>query len=459
MFEENYNELVEQMTNAATNQINHRLKKSLMFPFTTDSSQRVEFDNGFNGVIGELSRIYNSKHFSHDYDLDKLINNIISKSNIDSPDNEKKVLKYVIKEYLIKDSGINVIHPFLFQYIPLNENKHQQTGEKKIAKFLLDVFLINNDSFKDFFNKNQVDNILIKFILDNIEELDDEDIKSEYSSSLNFILDLFNHDLNYLMEDIDYLKRNLDTFFTYYYFFYVSQLLLKMSKGSSGVMDKPDEIYYLLDWENATKNRKSVEIGYKFLKDKNSEILTYANQIEQLNLLFGSKGLLIPELMDKYEDFSSEDKNQLLSYLKKWISYYKTIQGFNEYQDFNNEIEYTNIEDVLTNLLENLKNGINSAPKYRYALNMEAIAKKYFLKRRGRYGNMLNINQKTLLLITKISIKGKKMKVTHLFDEFEKRGLYFDKYSKEEIISLFNKLNIIDKKSDSGDAQYVKPVL
>ena len=42
---------------------------------------------------------------------------------------------------------------------------------------------------------------------------------------------------------------------------------------------------------------------------------------------------------------------------------------------------------------------------------------------------------------------------------YERRGLFFDRYSKEEIVNLLNTWNLIDKKSDSGDAQYVKQIL
>lgn len=64
-----------------------------------------------------------------------------------------------------------------------------------------------------------------------------------------------------------------------------------------------------------------------------------------------------------------------------------------------------------------------------------------------------------LLVITALCVKDKKIKLNQLFEEYEKRGLFFDKHSKKEIINFLNKLNLIDKKSDSGDAQYVKPIL
>ena len=58
-----------------------------------------------------------------------------------------------------------------------------------------------------------------------------------------------------------------------------------------------------------------------------------------------------------------------------------------------------------------------------------------------------------------LCVKEDKIKLNDLFKEYERRGLFFDRYSKEEIVNLLNTWNLIDKKSDSGDAQYVKSVL
>ncbi|MFC0137963.1 DNA phosphorothioation-dependent restriction protein DptG [Staphylococcus petrasii] len=46
-----------------------------------------------------------------------------------------------------------------------------------------------------------------------------------------------------------------------------------------------------------------------------------------------------------------------------------------------------------------------------------------------------------------------------VFAEFEKRGVFFDRYTKEEVVNFYEKMNILDKKSDSGEVKYVKPVL
>ena len=92
-------------------------------------------------------------------------------------------------------------------------------------------------------------------------------------------------------------------------------------------------------------------------------------------------------------------------------------------------------------------------------INDQKSAKKYLAKSRGQYGLMLNLNKDFLYIITALCVKENKIKLNDLFDEYERRGLFFDRYSKEEIVTLLNKWNLIDKKSDSGDAQYVKSIL
>ena len=81
------------------------------------------------------------------------------------------------------------------------------------------------------------------------------------------------------------------------------------------------------------------------------------------------------------------------------------------------------------------------------------------MKRRGPHGYVLNIDKKFLYIITALCVKNEKIRLNDLFKEYERRGLFFDRYSKEEIVNLLNTWNLIDKKSDSGDAQYVKQIL
>jgi len=98
-------------------------------------------------------------------------------------------------------------------------------------------------------------------------------------------------------------------------------------------------------------------------------------------------------------------------------------------------------------------------PRNRYSLSIEEIGKKFFLKTRGSLGYMLNVSQDLFLLLTAVCLKNERKSLNQLFIDLENRGMYFDRYSKEEAVKLLDKLNLLDKKSDSGDAQYVKPIL
>ena len=64
-----------------------------------------------------------------------------------------------------------------------------------------------------------------------------------------------------------------------------------------------------------------------------------------------------------------------------------------------------------------------------------------------------------LLTITTLCVKEEKIKLKDLFERYEERGIYFDNTSKSEVVNLLTKLNYIDKKSDSGEAQYVRRLL
>ena len=73
---------------------------------------------------------------------------------------------------------------------------------------------------------------------------------------------------------------------------------------------------------------------------------------------------------------------------------------------------------------------------------------------------MLNLSEETLIFLTKLCIKNQEqMRLKDVFREMELRGVYLDNQSKEQAAIYYEKLNLIEKKSDSGDAKYVKRIL
>ena len=451
-FSDNYNILLDYMNvDFEKKKVQHIFNRnSPFFPFKMNKG-RATFDNEFYNIFGEFSRILLDKRMKNDFSLNKIIQDI-SNNDIEIEEGNEEYLYKLLKEYMFNEKNeLKLLHPYLYLYIPLSSGK-RSSGEKELALFLRDIFCLDNQNLVDFFKSNGSNHIIINLILDNAPDLEDYKTEIKYSSKLDYINQVFTDDINFAIKNNQFFLDNMDNIFAYYYFFYISQLILKISKRLNYDEDV-EELFYLLDWENASKNRKTLNYGYRFLKNETDNALAKVNLIFQLNTLLGTEFYLENELQDYFNNLDYDNQNDCLKFLKKWICDYRSIRGLDEIYLPNN---YNKLVDIL---LETLNESLQRKQISLFTLNLEEIAKPYFLKRRGSYGYVLNINRDMLLMLTALCVKDNKIKLNQLFKEYEKRGIFLDKYSKIEVVDFLTKLNLIDKKSDSGDAQYVKPVL
>ena len=425
---------------------------SPILPFRVDSRDQTKFDRGFDGIIGEFARISSGKGWDKNFDLSKIVNNIVLNDEIEHDAKNNEFLKLIITEYLAKDKiNVKILHPYLFLY--LSKTKHLRAdNEQEIATFFRDVMFKDLENFNKFFYNKNSDNILIKLILNNIPELSNKNTPFKYYSCLNFVTRVFKEDIEFIRDKPIFLINNLDNIFAFYYFYYCSQVALKLNQSFKVDLDNPSIIYSLLDWEKASKSRKSINEGYNILKESNKKLFINMVLIEHFNTLLGTNALLVNQLEDLVNS-NQINKEDYFICLKEWINYYETKHNLD------NTIYFENFQDYVKIYHDNLEKCIRNQQNIGFSFNLENIGKKYFLKRRGQYGYALNITKDFLYLITALCVKEEKIKLNDLFKEYERRGLFFDRYSKEEIINLLNTWNLIDKKSDSGDAQYVKQIL
>jgi len=79
-----------------------------------------------------------------------------------------------------------------------------------------------------------------------------------------------------------------------------------------------------------------------------------------------------------------------------------------------------------------------------------------FSRKRGKLGLSLALNQEQLLLLTRLCVGNHdRIRLNQLWEELEQRGVRFDNVSREHVLSYYEKINLLEKKSDSGDAQYI----
>lgn len=459
-FSQNYENLLKQMKfKREEGKVTHNnFKISPLLPFQTRHPERVKFDNGFKSILGEFTRLELNKSLIDDFDINQIIFDIINNPSVDAY-GEEKFLEKLLKEYLFTENNeLNILNPYLFSYIPLSDNK-QAIGEKDIALFLRDIFCLDNYDLIKFFEKDKSPHPVINLILNNIPQLNDKETPVKYKSVLDNIVDLFNEDIEYAINYENFLINDISNIFAYYYFFYTSQLVLKLNDGVTTSIDDVEPLYYLLDWEiGANKNRKTLKgYGWDLLKYKSYNLAAWISVVDQLNILFGVDDYcLLGDIYEAFNQLSLHDQEEFLKYFKMWIKDYSDARGLEDIILPDNFVE---LVDILYKRL-NDESGIDGEIRTsRYPLNLEEIARAFFVKGRGKHGLVLNITREMLLTLTTLCIKDKPIKLKQLYKEYEKRGLFFDKYSKYEIEDFLTKLNLIDKKSDSGDAKYVRPIL
>ena len=456
-FSDNYDKLKKVMkVNFATHKVYHTISdESVLFPFKIENTF-PKYKNGFYNIFGEFSRILLDKKLDENSPLENLTQDIMNNRGIlYIQEGNEENFETLLDEFIFDEKGdLKLSHPSLYHYIPLSDNKHK-TGEKEVALFIRDIFCFGNDDLVIFFQSKNPNHVLIDLILENTPQLENNVTEKKYFSKLDYINNLFNDDIKFAIENEKFFLDNMDIFFAFYYFFYISQLILKLKKRSD-FDDSVEELYYMLDWES----RKAPKTGYDLLKDACYATFPRISLISQLNTLFGTKYCLENELIDYFNKLDDESKQNFSCCLKQWILDYRQLRQFEESYSFENpNASYEELVEILYDSLNDDEKGVSYKSKKLFTQNLEEMAKKYFLKLGYQHRFVLNINRDMLLMITALCVKDEKIKLKQLFKEYEKRGIFFDKYSKKEVESFLTKLNLIDKKSDSGDAKYVKPIL
>lgn len=456
------------------NNIRHKNDTSRIIPFV-HRGQRPIYKHGFYNIIGHLSRYI----LEYEWDinlLNQLIPNLLN--NIQGNNEDKILFKMLLNEFLFnKHNNIIISHPFLFLFAPPSYIKKEDenntnyinktNGERELALFFKHVLFNNFEEIYSFFSDKNSDNYILKFILDNIEINKHDYNEKPFYPILTNVIDMFQEDFRFAMNHHSFLLENIDHILAYYYFFYSTQLIMKIHNDFDFCKDDDhtiEEAFYLLDGEIAQDYRKAVYVGYNSINVWVEELLCKIYVIDQLNILLGKKDYMWGDILNFFEnELNSNDQKKFFENVRTWVKYYSDIRNIT-IQDLPSEPNTTNLKFLINILYKCLmdENGVKKGTREsRYPLNLLELGKNFHLvKFRGIYKYTLNLTNDMLLLLTALSVKDKtNMKINELFLEFERRGIFLDSQSQDEVFNFLNKRNLIDEKSDSEEAKYVKPIL
>ncbi|MBI6874890.1 DNA phosphorothioation-dependent restriction protein DptG [Clostridium aciditolerans] len=438
--------------------IQHNYEKWLLPYVVTKEIQMTEF----SGVMGAFSRIICNKELNSEFDVEEFIRNVEESIEKFEGKTSKEALRNIIKTMFI-DKNNNLVNFDLKTINYISASKE----DIKFAEFLYSIFYDYklNTTINEHYNKNS-NNILNKLVLQSLPKLVDKEYKmNQYKCYLPYIKDLFIKDFKYLIQNEELYKNNLKRFLEYYYLFYVSQLSMKLNKFEKADFDKNETLYFTLSWESISKNRTGYKFGLEKLIKNVSSLFSHTITLDLINYHNLENKLTYKEIFDLLQTVDegkaeNEINNVYDMYIEaisdiRWIDV-KLPNKDTQNKAFNKILKLFSAIDYQFN-----NTNTNRKDMYKfYANKFLNFINKSFGKRRGSLGWCLTLNEEDIIFLTKLSINNnERLKLSSLFAEFEKRGISFDRDSQAKIIQLYEKLNLLEKKSDSGDAQYVRSIL
>lgn len=457
----------------------HKRNYINFFPYLTNNKVHiVDFEN----VVGMY--LCNLKNERPKYiEMFNIIAEIMNEIDIEEKD--KNFFKEIIKK-LYFDKNENLLKNNLFMIkqgsytkvylenpkdmtIEEKEIKDRQKTEDKIANYLSYVLgnkennriILEKEEIKNDRN-NIIDNLLFKVFKK--QEMINNKEQEKFTKIFTGLDMVYDEDFKYIMSSLNLVKDYLKMFLEFYYFIYTSQTCLHLNCFGEKKNHEIIEIYYSLEWEKTSQSRNCYKKGYRKLSEPIKEMFAHEMTLELLNQVSENAGeFTYSNLRNENEDYTIAEeikkiRNEYIFYIDKnnpEIKIKETKKKNNSKYRAVNEYKY-----LFTLVKKQFEETDRKKPYLIYSSNFMEFCKNKFLKNRGRSGSMLNLTEEMIIFLTKLALKDKeKMKLNKIFEEFERRGIYLDEKSKEELDKYYEKLNLIEKKSDSGDAKYVKRIL
>ncbi len=434
------------------------INKAKVLPFNT-RNYRVTYKNGFNGIIGEIARMiegYELKDISLSDELDLMILN----HEIEIKDEDRIVFNQIIENFDPQKTNSNHKNINLFKFNPLSSsravlgvdeitkrNMEENRKEIDISEYIFHIIFNENDDLKHFFDSNHKNDVLTK-LYERIYGGNKIATSRKISNIKSFGLldEVIREDLNFITRNEIFFLEYFDKFVSFYYFVYCVQVIFEMD-----VLTHSDTritpVYWLLDTEKASPNRKAVIEGWKYLRTNVGKRMWVNNIVlDIINLIVDSEYISLNEFYTQEQSDEIEviynEFNKVIRSNKSYVSTSDTKMAVKQLYDLLS-VYYDS---------ESTRQGTQS----RFTLWIEELGKKFFLKQRRQYGMILNLSEEYLVFLISIIIKEERIKLSTLFDELERRTVFLDNKSKKEVISILNKQGLLEKKSDSGDAQYIR---
>lgn len=437
----------------------HRRDDALV-PFKTKTDKNQYED--FSGVVGAFSRIMTETTLKKGINRDVLKETMRSKI-AECSEYDFEILFKITESMYFENGRLLPVNTKALRFIESNITQQQ------VAEFLFSLFIDSTDLKEKYVQMEAAEdsNVLERLLFESLEN-GNKDVSLNIGAAICFlpyIKDVFEQDFSILVSDTTLYQQYIQRFLAYYYMFYVSQLAVKLSKFENGKRNEIEKIYMTLYEEVVTRLRPGYEYGWKYVKDKIGHMFSHSVLIEMLshNIEFLHTDYIgFHERFDKTaeDNSTSAEVRSIREKYQQWIPMDYSLCKYDDSMDGDCETT-TEIKKLFKTIDFQFINGGRKSHYNGYNKKFIDFVQKNFGKFRGMYGYTLSVHESDVIMFTRLILQENegKIRLSKLFDEMERRGLIFDRESRKRIVDLYEKMNLLEKRSDSGDAQYVKYIL
>ncbi|GAF38205.1 hypothetical protein FC83_GL001830 [Agrilactobacillus composti DSM 18527 = JCM 14202] len=417
-------------------------------PFFTRNPERAKFKLGFTPVVGAIGRICES------YAVKNTLDENSSPVELDgiTAELQTTTVQPAVVARLFSKTAINQLQvPKLIRYAPLSKGK-EQVGEIAIAQFLTQLFqLTENETWLNFLDSFVPKNPYEVLIFDHLRALTPENSAPQrfYFVDHAELQSYFNHDLKNITANPGFFMSHIEYFFAFYYFAYVIKAIATIGRSAKDATHF--HAYYALADEHLSQSRRAAS-SFRSLHKSARYLLVDNDVLDYLNVLLGHEEDYL-FLQDIYA-LSPNEQVELDRLLLVFMRDYQTRK--------NHPVTYEEAGDLAQHIEQLRKILIQDEadePMSRFTKSFEEIGDLFFTKSRGRIGKTFSLDDELLLVLVAVIVGDHKMLLKQVIQELNNRNIYLDIASQNLLAAKLDEKNLLEKMSDSGDAQYVKPIL
>lgn len=453
-----------------------------LLPFTSNPLSGNLYDNscGLLGVASEFYRLYTQSSVKPIESVDDTIAVLRTelKGQFKMPDEDIDHFIEVFVDILFENNKLNVIDPEFFAFAPMSFFDKGSKDIKRYAKYrsgqpkIANYYLSMTEPGENVFGNTPRD-IFSQTVIDCLRKEDGISIPSPDDKYFifPFIKASFAKDIKWLVkQNSSVVVKYLPLFLHFYACYSLIQTLAFMNKNNWNIpISKPLPIYYMLTSEKVTASADGVRKGWSasnLLSDTFlDKMSSYAQALDILNLLFeDNEGLMtFQEIRDRFASMEwDEDAKVFCEYiLNEYQTRKRTLledRGTETHAlpaaldiDVNS---YDQFMDCLLELCMKLQS--IDYPRMKHAVYSMADIRLLMHRREHK---VLAFDEELLLFLIAMVTKGERVRLDELYKRFETYGILFSFQTKNAISEYLLNLNLLERKSDSGEAQYVRIVL